>query len=78
MLKEDLIKKIQEEIPDGTEVVIFDHRKNLDDDMDGEGSSAGIYKDFKVVKYTKEEIENGSIPFATLEFDNEDYFPFTP
>ena len=72
MKKEDLIKKIQEVVPDGAEVVIFDHRKNLNEDS-GEGSSAGIYKDFDVEHHTQEEIKDGCIPFSALTFDNEDY-----
>lgn len=72
MRKEELIKQIQEQIPDGTEVVIFDHRKNLADDI-GDGSSAGIYKDFDVYHYTQKEVADGSVPFAVLAFNNEDY-----
>lgn len=72
MLKEDLLKQIQEKIPDGAEVVIFDHNKNLNDDH-GDGSSAGIYKDFEVVHFTEQEIKNGCIPFSALIFNNEDY-----
>jgi len=74
MKKEDLIKKIQDNIPDGAEVVIFDHRKNLsEDDGSGEGSSSGIYRDFEVASFTEEEIKDGSIPFSILSFDNVDY-----
>jgi hypothetical protein len=74
MKKEDLIKQIQDKVPDGMEVVLFDHRQNLyNNSGDGEGSSAGIYKDFEVVMYTEEEIKDGCIPFASLCFDNEDY-----
>ena len=72
MLKEELIKQIQEKIPDGTEVVIFDHRKNLNDDI-GDGSGVGIYKNFEVAHFTKQEIADGSIPFAALIFENNDY-----
>ena len=72
MKKEDLIKKIEETVPDGAEVVIFDHRKNLDGDS-GEGSSAGIYLDFDVEHFTKENIKDGCIPFSALTFNNEDY-----
>jgi hypothetical protein len=72
MLKEDLIKQIQENIPDGMEVVLFDHRQNLNDDI-GDGSSYGIYKDFEIGVHTKEEIKDGCIPFAYLSFDNDDY-----
>jgi phosphosulfolactate synthase (CoM biosynthesis protein A) len=71
MKKEELIKKIQDSVPDGAEVVIFDHRKNLYDI--GDGSSAGIYKDFDVVHHTKLNIANGSIPYAALIFENDDY-----
>jgi hypothetical protein len=72
MKKEELLKKINEIIPDNAEVVIFDHRKNLNDDC-GDGSSAGIYKDFDVENYTPEEIEDGCIPFSALIFNNDDY-----
>jgi hypothetical protein len=72
MIKEDLIKKIQETVPEGAEVVLFDHRKNLDDDI-GDGSSEGIYKDFEIVCYTPQEIKDGCIPFSAIIFENEDY-----
>lgn len=72
MKKEDLIKKIQNIVPDGAEVVIFDHRKNLDDDY-GDGSSAGIYRDFEVAHFTVTEIKDGCVPFSVLQFDNDDY-----
>lgn len=72
MKKEDLIKKIQETVPDGGEVVIFDFRKNLGDDM-GDGSSAGIYKDFEIEHYTEQEVKDGAIPFSAIVFENEDY-----
>lgn len=72
MKKEELIKKIQEIVPDGAEVVIFDHRKNLNDDV-GDGSSVGIYQDFEVEHYTEEEIKDGCIPFSALVFDNEEF-----
>jgi hypothetical protein len=72
MKKEELIKKIQETVPDGAEVVIFDHRKNLNDDI-GDGSSAGIYQDFEVEHYTEESIKDGCIPFSALVFDNEEF-----
>lgn len=75
MKKEELIEKLQELVPDGAEVVILDHRKNLNDDI-GDGSSAGIYKDFNVEHFTKEEVEDGCIPFSCLVFDNEDYPDF--
>ncbi len=71
MKKEELIKQLQA-LPDGVEVVIFDHRKNLDQDS-GDGSSAGIYKDFQISHHTPEEIADGCIPFASMAFDNEDY-----
>lgn len=72
MIKEDLLKKIQETVPDGAEVVIFDYYKNLNDDS-GEGSSAGIYTKFDVTMHTEQEIKAGCIPFASLTFTNEDY-----
>ena len=72
MKKEELIKKIMEVVPDGAEVVVFDHRKNLSDDC-GDGSSAGIYKDFDVMHHTKKDIAEGSIQFSALYFDNTDY-----
>lgn len=72
MKKEDLIKKINETIPDGAEVVIFDHRKNMNDD-NGDGSSVGIYKEFEVAHFTDEEISDGCIPFSALIFNNEEF-----
>jgi hypothetical protein len=72
MVKEALIKLINEVIPDGAEVVIFDHRKNLNDDV-GDGSSTGIYQHFDVVYHTKQEIADGCIPFGALYFNNDDY-----
>jgi len=72
MTKEELIKQIQENVPDKAEIVIFDHRKNLEHD-DGDGSGAGIYKDFSVVHFKGKQIKKGSTPFSALLFNNEDY-----
>lgn len=72
MTKEDLIKKIQESVPDGAEVVIFDHRKNCWDDS-GDGSSSGIYKEIEIGTFTKEEVKDGCIPYSYLSFNNDDY-----
>lgn len=74
MKKEELIKQLQEKIADGMEVVIFDHRKNLHEDYgDDSGCSAGIYPNFDIIQFTNEEIKDGSVPFAVLMFDNDDY-----
>lgn len=72
MKKEELIKQIQEKVPNGAEVVVFDWRKNLSEDW-GEGSSAGIYKEFDVEVHTAEEIKDGCIPFASITFNSDDY-----
>ena len=66
--------KLIQELPDDKDIVIFDHRKCRDDD-DGSGSSEGIYHDFTVESYTADEIENGSIPYSALVFDNPDLEP---
>ena len=68
MLKEDLIKKLQE-LPAGTNVCLFDGRKNSHHSgEDPSGNSDGIYPDFKV------ELETDGIPpFISLSFDNDDY-----
>ena len=78
-----LIKKLQElqlNNP-GIDVAIFDHRKNLGDDI-GDGSSLGIYSDFEL---TIEQLEDDETeyyrdvhdaeykPWCSLAFDNEDY-----
>ena len=72
MKKEQLIQEINEKVPDGAEVVIFDHAKNLHNDY-GDGSAEGIYKEFDVEHFTEEEIKDGCIPFSALTFTNEDY-----
>lgn len=72
MNKEELIQKIVETVKDGSEVVIFDSVKNFAGD-DGEGSSAGIYKNFEIVNFGKKDIMEGSNPFSAICFtSNED------
>lgn len=80
MLVEELIKQLQQ-IPAGTEVCLFDWRKSLSDDI-GDGSSEGVYSDFKVEMVTMEDDENEFfkeqhdrefIPWCGLYFDNDDY-----
>jgi len=73
MLKEKLIAELQN-LPEGTEVCLFDYRKNFfNDSGDGEGSSSGIYKQFEISYLEKEDIVEGTKPFAVMSFDNDDY-----
>ena len=66
MQVELLIEKLKA-LPPETEVMIFDHRKNFNDDA-GEGSSLGLYQDFEVAEVAEEKHR-----FAVLSFDNEDF-----
>jgi len=71
--KNDLITKI---LKSGLKPIIEEldsiECKNLGDDM-GDGSSAGIYKDFEIEHYTEQEVKDGAIPFSAIVFENEDY-----
>jgi hypothetical protein len=78
-----LIKKLQElQINNpGIDVAIFDHRKNLGDDI-GHGSSLGIYSDFEPIinhleddeaEYYQDVNDVEYKPWCSLAFDNEDY-----
>jgi hypothetical protein len=71
MKREQLIEELQK-LPEGIEVCVFDWRMNLHDDS-GDGSSAGIYSDFNIAVYGEDEIVEDTIPFATLEINNDDY-----
>lgn len=64
MKREELIKKL-EELPEGTEVVLFDVDKNIREDW-GEGSSEGIYPEFETEYHTGEDIKEGSKPFFSI------------
>ena len=76
MKKEELIKKIQEEIPDGAEVCIFDWRANLHHGG-GESSSAGIYSKIEVscIKPEEQDLEDfepwGGLSFESIDYDEE-------
>lgn len=71
MLKEKLIEELSK-LPAGTEVCIFDFKRNIADDC-GEGSAVGIYKDFDVEMITEKEIPTGVKPFGVLSFNNDEF-----
>lgn len=71
MKKEKLIEELQK-IPDGIEVCVFDWRKNLNNDC-GDGSSVGIYPDFKVELMVDDFIPKGGAPWVGLNVENDDY-----
>jgi len=71
MKNKDLIEKLSQ-LPEDTEVCIFDWRKNLSDDC-GEGSSVGIYPKIEVALQGKDEIREGSKPWIAIGFQNIDY-----
>lgn len=72
MKVEQLIAELQK-LPAGTEVVIFDGRKNISHRADDE-SSAGLYENF-VVEFDEGIVSktDSEARFATLLFVNEDY-----
>ena len=82
MKKEDFIKMLQDKLPDGIEVCLFDHRKNMHDDS-GDGSSEGVYPEFEAEVITlggpdeeahyKEQNGKDFVPWAAITFDNDDY-----
>lgn len=80
MKKEKLIEELQK-LPEGTEVCIFDWKKNMGDDW-GDGSSEGIYPDIEVeymnlegdeAENYKEQHDKEYIPWVALNFENDDY-----
>lgn len=71
MLKEDLISELLK-IPDGTEVVLMDYRKNLHHSC-ADGTSEGLYSKYDVEMVGFEEIPNGADPFAVISFTNDEY-----
>jgi len=71
MKVEQLIAELQK-LPAGTEVVIFDGRKNLSHE-DADGSSAGFYGEFYLFQDETIEHIDGVTPIAALSFENEDY-----
>lgn len=66
MKVEQLIKELSN-FPKGSDVCIFDYRKNLSDQADEEGSGLGITEDITVIHV------DGKPPFIGLFFNNEDY-----
>lgn len=68
MIKEDLIKKLQE-LPDGIEICVFDWKRNFLE-SDGDGTSAGIYQHFDIEVLTEDQIIDGIQPFAVISFEN--------
>lgn len=74
MIKEELIKAIEENVPDGAEVVLVDLKKNHDGEH-GEGSSEGIYNEFEVIHFntSKEDKEEGLEPFYGICFNDIDF-----
>jgi len=71
MKNKDLIEALKKLDPE-KEVCICDWRKNLGADM-GEGSSEGIYLDFKIEEMNEDSIKPESKPWIALSFENEDY-----
>ena len=80
MLVENLLEHLQK-IPKGTNVCIYDWRKNLGDDI-GEGSSEGIYADFEIsmvnleaeeAEFFKEQHDKEFTPWLAISFENVDY-----
>ena len=80
MLIEDLIKEL-EKFPKGTQVCLFDWRKNLHDDY-GDGGNSGIYEDFSLsleklegdeLEFYKEQNDKEFIPWISITFDSDDY-----
>lgn len=67
MKKEELIKQLQE-LPEGTDICIYDYRKNLFNQSD-EPNGIGIESDFSIEYHDK----NVNTPFATITFENDDY-----
>ena len=68
MKKEQLIQKLQE-LPDGIEVCVYDFKLNIQE-ASGDGSGAGIYPNFDIELFTKEDVAEDSEPFAALVIDN--------
>jgi hypothetical protein len=80
MLIENLIEQLQK-LPKGTNVCLYDHRKNMGDDS-GDGSSAGIYPEFEIslmdlepdeIEFLKEQHDRDFVPWVAIAFDNDDY-----
>ena len=71
MIKEKLIKELQK-LPAGTNVVIADYKKNLAADM-GEGSSEGLYPEFKIEYLGKDQVTDTSKPFAALVIPQDEF-----
>lgn len=80
MLVEKLIKELKK-LPKGTDVCLYDWRKNLNNDV-GDGSSAGIHPEFDIelqklegdeLNYYEERHERKFVPWIAITFDNDDY-----
>jgi hypothetical protein len=80
MKVEEVIEQLKK-FPLGTNVCIYDCRKNLVDD-DGDGSGAGIYPDFEIemhtlepeeVEFYKEQNDKDFVPWVAIGFKNDDY-----
>lgn len=80
MKVEKLIEELQK-LPKGTNVAIYDWRRNLHEDS-GDGSHAGIYPEFDVslqklegdeAAYYKERHDKDFKPWISISFENEDY-----
>jgi len=66
-MKKELLIQLLEELPDDTEVCILNINLN-EDKADEDGSSSGIYADFDVEIFKKEDVPEDSEPFAALVF----------
>lgn len=80
MLVEKIIEELQK-FPKGTEVCLYDWRKNLRNDV-GDGSSEGIYPDFDIelrtlksdeAEFFKEMHDQEFTPWIAIGFNNSDY-----
>jgi len=69
MKKEELIRCL-EQLPENTEVAIFDYVKNIESDS-GDGSSDGIHVDFELQYMDKGKVTKESKTFVALVFDSE-------
>lgn len=68
MKNKDLIAALQKLDPE-TEVCVFDWKMNMIN-QDDEGSSIGVYDDFKVEIMDGDEIPEGSKPWIALTVEN--------
>lgn len=75
-------QEIKRQHPGITKVNLFDHRKNMHDDI-GDGSTEGVYSEFEItpmiieekdeLEYHKEVTGHDFKPWIAISFDNYDY-----